>query len=944
MQRVFLFVYTIFLCFLNLVALAQEPVIETIPNQPSPEAYDLLKDSKGYLWVGHDQGISRYDGARFINLYHPQQSSIAMTNLIEDKNGRIWCHNFSGQIFYIENLQLHLFAGYKYKEEPGFPRITICGDELVATSSKGLFVHSLRTGRSTYHLLPKGSASLTRVGNRVVLYGGGNWYSYECGKGVTKIPIDRVISNENVRSLQLQPVADKDTFYIIANPAGVYYKMTLQGNGVKVHEENRTGVFINTITVQDNKVWVHTKESSYTTYGRTVIRGMNLSDLVRDREGNQWVSSLKRGLCVEYKAPSIKKFNDSLLHAGQDIRTIYTAPNEMYWGTTNGQLYHAASPFSLRHIASFPKQAGAIERIAALDKGHLVVGTSVGLFTYNHTTRAVQQLPIDITVKDALFYKEKLYLALISGVKVFTKGDLAYPKSMLWKMEPLAGKETRCRSISFTGDSLVAAFSDGVYIIYQNRLQPLLYKGNEIYATTIRASGGKVVIGTFTQGLFVLAGDQLTNITTENGLAANFVKDIKTIGSSTWLLFADHIQQLNGDLSGVVGYPVFFPKGGITDFGLLDNRLFITSTNGVYHLKMNTPEPENLSQTFIDKVEANNADLIRGNQLQPFQNYLRLHVSTPFFSSDSKIIYQYRIKDAPDSAWQRGAPGQDAFDLIVLEPGEHTFEVVATDLNGKIISQPASYHFELMPAWYQHWLFRLLAVLAVVAIGLYIVWVYYRNRLRQQQLAYKRQLAVQAERHRISAEIHDDMGASLSAIRLLTEMTKNKLPESEAKQEVGKIYASVSELSYKMREVIWSLNPDNDHLENLLNYIRRQALVLFENSSIRLKVIFPSGDIPAMIIKGEKRRHIYLSVKEALHNCLKHSCAQNCTLTISIEGSLLRITITDDGRGFMPVENESVGNGMTSMRRRMQAVNGIFEVAVEESTHVQFLVPLKENV
>ena len=204
-------------------------------------------------------------------------------------------------------------------------------------------------------------------------------------------------------------------------------------------------------------------------------------------------------------------------------------------------------------------------------------------------------------------------------------------------------------------------------------------------------------------------------------------------------------------------------------------------------------------------------------------------------------------------------------------------------------------------------------------------------------------LVIQAERQRISTEIHDDLGAGLSAVRLLAELTKNKLPETEAKKEVGKIHASLGELSHKMREVIWSLNTDNDYLENLLFYIRRQALLLFENSPIQLKVSFPSQAIPLVAISGEKRRHIYLAVKEALHNCLKHSGAKNCELAMRIENRVLQLTVTDDGAGFSPPGKEKAGNGLTNMKKRMEQMAGRFEVLSHEKTIITFRIPLTEK-
>src|SRR5579863_3425272 len=116
-------------------ALGQDSAFVPIPNSPCPEVYGLLKDKAGYIWMAHDFGVSRYDGKNFVSFGNPGENALAVTDLIEDDCQRIWCHNFAGQIFYIENFQLHLLTSFKFEDEPSYPRIGLCGDELVATSS-----------------------------------------------------------------------------------------------------------------------------------------------------------------------------------------------------------------------------------------------------------------------------------------------------------------------------------------------------------------------------------------------------------------------------------------------------------------------------------------------------------------------------------------------------------------------------------------------------------------------------------------------------------------------------------------------------------------------------------------------------------------------------------------------------------------------------------------
>jgi signal transduction histidine kinase len=168
----------------------------------------------------------------------------------------------------------------------------------------------------------------------------------------------------------------------------------------------------------------------------------------------------------------------------------------------------------------------------------------------------------------------------------------------------------------------------------------------------------------------------------------------------------------------------------------------------------------------------------------------------------------------------------------------------------------------------------------------------------------EKQLAIQFERQRISAEMHDDIGAGLSGIRLLTEMTKNKVKGTAASSEVEKIYDSVGDISAKMKEVIWSLNTENDELSSLISYIQRQARSWLENYPCQLNITIPEK-IPDVEIDGESRRNIFLTVKEAVHNIIKHSGADKVTIDIACDEQLI-ITVSDNGKGMHIDENSNM--------------------------------------
>ena len=206
----------------------------------------------------------------------------------------------------------------------------------------------------------------------------------------------------------------------------------------------------------------------------------------------------------------------------------------------------------------------------------------------------------------------------------------------------------------------------------------------------------------------------------------------------------------------------------------------------------------------------------------------------------------------------------------------------------------------------------------------------------------EKQLAIQLERQRISAEMHDDIGAGLSGVRLLTELTKSKLKDETASAEVEKIHQSVGDISSKMKEVIWSLNTENDNLGSLISYLQNQARTMMENYPGKFTITVPAY-IPEIQVNGEARRHIYLLMKEALHNIIKHSGATKAEVVITCNEKF-RMVVKDNGKGIDVEKNNTTGNGMKNMRERVKQSGGNFSIENGNGLALTFEIPLKPTL
>ncbi|WP_128548271.1 tetratricopeptide repeat-containing sensor histidine kinase [Larkinella soli] len=239
------------------------------------------------------------------------------------------------------------------------------------------------------------------------------------------------------------------------------------------------------------------------------------------------------------------------------------------------------------------------------------------------------------------------------------------------------------------------------------------------------------------------------------------------------------------------------------------------------------------------------------------------------------------------------------------------------------------------------------AVAGMAAFG----YLYYRQRQRaagQALLAAEREreLAVvqselqgqQKERLRISKEMHDDLGASLTAIGLLSEVVKSRMGPAIT-PEIEKISSISSDMVTTMNEIIWSLNTGNDSLNGLIAYTRAYASDFMEDAGLRLRTEVEES-AQEVWMRGVDRRNVFLTVKEALNNVVKHARATEVRLVMKPESDRLRIEVCDNGQGFASGGKPGQRNGLGNMRNRMAESGGSCEIIPSEAgTCVKILYP-----
>jgi signal transduction histidine kinase len=207
------------------------------------------------------------------------------------------------------------------------------------------------------------------------------------------------------------------------------------------------------------------------------------------------------------------------------------------------------------------------------------------------------------------------------------------------------------------------------------------------------------------------------------------------------------------------------------------------------------------------------------------------------------------------------------------------------------------------------------------------------NKLKEQKL--------KAIRNEIARDLHDDIGATLSNINILNELAKrNASNPSVAKEYLDKAGEDIQYVSESLNDIVWNINPKYDELENLFIRMRRYASDMMDGKNIHYEIILPSA-INDLQLNMDKRRDLYLLFKEAVNNLVKYSKAKSANITLTVEGSVLRLSIKDDGIGF-EAEKMNAGNGLVNMQQRATQLQAQLTIksSPEKGTAVLLEMPL----
>lgn len=369
-----------------------------------------------------------------------------------------------------------------------------------------------------------------------------------------------------------------------------------------------------------------------------------------------------------------------------------------------------------------------------------------------------------------------------------------------------------------------------------------------------------------------------------------------------------------------------------------DGKLWFPTTKGLVgvdpRIESETPPPP----VFIEELVADGKPSLHNGQnlaaarqdaplrIAPGRGELEFRYTALSYQAPEKSHFKYMLEGV-DLDWIDAKESRVAH-YNNIYPGNYMFRVIACNGDGVWNSAGASMGVMLLPHFWQTKSFMVAVVLCSIALVGGVARFVTQARLQRKLELLRQQHAVERERGRIAKDIHDELGSSLTRIMLLGQRAQEDVANpSELATHAKRIVASARTTVQSLDEIVWAVDPKKDTLDGLIGYINQYANQFFEGAHVRCRLEMPVNS-SSLTLPAEVRHNLFLVVKEALNNVLKHSHAKEVRVRLTETDGAVEIAIEDNGRGFSAGNVNCVrkGNGLDNMRKRVEGLGGIFSL------------------
>ena len=678
-------------------------------------------------------------------------------------------------------------------------------------------------------------------------------------------------------------------------------------------------------------------------------RGLAAQSLCGDEQGGVWMSIKgrdfsywKNGLlrAVHSKPDIMSQLNPTTILADHQQRVwaiAWPRRGAGLWSLLDDLFQPVAPPSAVNSVLFSDDPPPEMSVLFSDHAGGLWIGTAVGLGHWDGTQAQM------FTTNDGLSANN------IHAIAEDHAGDLWIGTELGGLNRLHAGHFDSFRQMNgFPSDNISSLYVDGEDVLW---------------------------IGTMGNGLIRLRDGRAKHYRTADGLVANSIDYLVEDGEGYLWIGSDAglMRVLKKDLNDFAAGAIsnvfcrdYDKRDGLPSsectFGSQpaacrtgDGTLWFPTHAGVVYVNpsdihSNTiPPPVVIEQVLVEEKEQN----VSGPHVAPLaaltmaagREELEIHYTSLNLGAADRARFRYRLSrtDGRTNEWGE-ANARRYVRYETLRPGSYLFEVQACNEDGVWNETAASLAVTILPFFWQTGAFRSLA--AAFLLGLVAAAVYFisTQKLHRQVAGLRQQQALEKERARIARDIHDQVGASLTQLALLGELVEaDKEDPEEAQDHARQISQTARETTRALDEIVWTVNPSNDTLDGLVNYICKHAQDYLAVAGLRYRLDVPA-QLPKTEISPETRHNVFLAAKEAVTNIVKHSGATEAAIRMKLEAQSFTLEIQDNGRGPAGLKSKAAEsrNGLRNMRKRMEDVGGWFSIepAPLGGTVVGLTVPL----
>lgn len=947
----------------------------------------------GYLWVATDQGLVRFDGDRFVVFTTNSTPALAdnrITCLLLDQSGDLWVGTDAGTL-----ARRHEGSFARVKVDPGLRNRGISSlaqapDGAIWLATKGAGLMRICAGSCAFFNTNNGLPAdvVSRVltdhrgqlwavaGGKLVQFEDGRWQIAAVTRELTRI---RAIAPGRTNGVWIATTETEDSgarvFRLSDGGAleefGPYpWPQDALRSMVDVLWEDTTG-----------RLWVGTfgggvfhrrrGEAWQRLTGEGPLSQNIVTGFTEDEEGSFWLT-LENGQLFQARRRLVTTLRLPPPHGDVAVKAGCATRDGSLWIGTEG-----AGVFRYRdgEVHRFGQEAGLgsgkIGVIYEDRQTNLWVGTWDGLYQLagdRFEPKLRQASPPLVVLSLHEDSQSNLWVGTVYGIVRLKGGELK-------EFAPLGnGQYQEVRAIVEDKEGRIwASLCDrGLFRLEGSEFKAYAagqWAGEGSTRRVFADADGALWITTWGRGLFRLSGGKFTQWTAQDGLPSDTLQALtESADGKLWIGSVNGIygctktamdQFVRGQSPPLPGWHLSVADGmedrfcsGVGEPAVTrsaDGRLWFPNQRALAVFdpaqvvqRAASPLLPLVEEFWVDGT-SHPFDLTRELRVKSGARRIEFHYTLPNFQMPERLRFRYRLVGY-DPDWVDAERRRVAY-YGQLPPGHYEFQVMAGGSDGVWRKAGAGAHLEVVPAfWERHLVQALATVLMVGGLGA-VVRIRALAKLRRRLQQLEAQEALANERRRIAQDIHDDLGSSLTRIAWLSELAAaDKATPAKVEAHTSKIAQYARQMVKSMDEIVWAVNPRNDSLQSLVQYVTYYANETFEPTSVNCRLEVPP-DLPPLVLSSDARHDLFLAVKEGLSNILKHAAATEVRFRFAAEGGVLTLVLEDNGRGF-DAETQRQGRrgqGLQNLRRRIEGLGGMFDCksAPGQGTRLTFVIKLR---